>query len=101
MEKEKEKHHTPISYGLYIAVWLSLLIFTALTVTVGGLDLRGLAVIVALFIATAKTTLVVTYFMHLKYEDRTFKIMLIFAIIILAVILLLTFSDTLTRHIIY
>ena len=95
--EHNEKHQPSTSYGVYVLVWLSLLVFTGLTVAVGGMDLRNLAVIGALTIATIKTTLVISYFMNLKNEDRTFKIMLIFAIVTLGVILILTFSDTLYR----
>jgi cytochrome c oxidase subunit 4 len=100
MEKDnhEESHNKPkISYGTYILIWMSLLIFTGLTVSVGGMDMRKLAVIVALTIATVKTTLVVTYFMNLKNEDKIFRNMFIFAIMILAVILVLTFSDIIYR----
>lgn len=86
--------NAPVKYGIYILVWLSLLIFTGLTVGIAGLELRSLAVVAALVIACCKTFLVVSYFMHLKYEDRTFRIMFIFAILILAVILFLTYTDT-------
>jgi len=70
---------------------------TGLTVAVAGINLRNLAIVVALFIATVKTILVVLYFMHLKYEDHSFKIMFSFALCTLAVILTLTFSDIIFR----
>ena len=96
MEKDKSEHQS-LSYGVYVVVWLSLLIFTGLTTTVGGIELRNLAVFVALLIAIVKTSLVVTYFMNLKNEDRMFKIMLLFALITLGVILSLTYADTMRR----
>ncbi len=99
MEPNKPQHE-PIRYGVYILVWLSLLIFTGLTVGIAGINIRGLAVTIALTIATVKTILVISYFMNLKFEDRMFKVMLLFAIVTLAVILFLTYSDTLFRNII-
>lgn len=102
MDKENEKHHTPpIGYGTYVLVWLSLLIFTGLTVGAAGLELRKLAVFIALAIATVKSVLVIAYFMNLKYEDRIFKIMISFTFVILGIILTLTYSDTLTREFIF
>ncbi len=94
---EKNTLHKLPSYSLYIFIWLALLMCTGLTVAVAGINLRNLAIVVALFIATVKTILVVLYFMHLKYEDHSFKIMFSFALCTLAVILTLTFSDIIFR----
>lgn len=80
-------------YGVYIITWVSLIILTIFTVLVAGLNLRNIAVVVALFIATVKSTFVVLYFMHLKYEDRMFKFMFLFALSSLAIILILLFVD--------
>lgn len=84
-------------YGVYILIWLTLLVFTGLTVAVAGVQLRFLAVVVALGIASVKSALVISYFMHLKYEDAFFKRIVLFIIAVLAVILVLTFSDVLFR----
>jgi cytochrome c oxidase subunit 4 len=86
-----------IGYGTYVIIWLALLIFTVLTVSVAGMDLGRLSVLTALAIATAKSGLVLNYFMHLKYEDRIFKVMLLVSIITLATILGLTFFDVAFR----
>lgn len=89
--KEGEIHI--VGYGTYVVVWVGLLLFTALTVSVAGLNLGKLSVIAALAIAATKSSLVLNYFMHLKYEDRVFKIMLLVALLTLATILGLTFFD--------
>jgi cytochrome c oxidase subunit 4 len=86
-----------IGYGTYVIIWLALLIFTVLTVSVAGMDLGRLSVLTALAIAAAKSGLVLNYFMHLKYEDRIFKVMLLVSIITLATILGLTFFDVAFR----
>jgi len=91
--EHKEHQHEPVGYGIYILVWLALLVFTGLTVAVAGIHLPNIAVLTALSIAAIKTVLVVVFFMHLKYEDRVFKIMLFVATVTLAVILALTFVD--------
>ncbi len=87
-----EEHHL-VSYGTYIMVWLALLAFTGLTVTVAGFNLRQVSVFVALLVATCKTFLVLNYFMHLKYEQSIFKIMIFVTVSILAVFIVLTFFD--------
>ena len=87
-----EKHHT-IPLGKYVLIWLALLVLTAATVTAAGLHFGQFSVLAAIAIATIKGTLVLMYFMHLKYEDRVFIIMLMLALFTLAVIMVLTFID--------
>ena len=88
MEKKLER---PLS--TYVAVWLVLLVLTAVTVTVAGLDLGQWSVFGAIFIALVKAALVLLFFMHIKYEDRVFKAMLSLAVVTLTVIMVLTFMD--------
>lgn len=92
MEKKPEHSHL-ITFGTYVMVWLALLILTGLTVTVVGLNLKNFAVIMAIFIAGFKSTLVLNYFMHLKYESILFKNMVYVAIFTLVIIIALTFTD--------
>jgi len=80
-------------FSTYLVIWLGLLMLTGVTVTVSGLNLGQWSVLGAIIIAAVKSTLVVLFFMHLKYEDRVFKIMLGLAIVTLAVIMVLTFVD--------
>jgi len=90
-EKMEKKNVRPFS--TYLVIWLGLLMLTGVTVTVSGLNLGQWSVLGAIIIAAVKSTLVVLFFMHLKYEDRVFKIMLGLAIVTLAVIMVLTFVD--------
>ncbi len=83
----------PRPFSTYILIWLGLLMLTGVTITVAGLNLGTLSVLGAIAIAAVKSTLVVLYFMHIKYEDRVFKLMLGLAIFTLVVILVLTFAD--------
>lgn len=87
-----------VSNKTYIIVWLCLLALTAATVAVAKLHLTKYAIIPAIAIATAKSGLVVNFFMHLKEEPWVLKIMLFVAIIALALIILLTFADTWYRY---
>jgi cytochrome c oxidase subunit 4 len=90
MNKENQNLHP---FSTYVLIWLGLLVLTGVTVTVAGLNLGNFSVLGAILIAALKGTLVVLFFMHIKYEDRVFKIMLGVAIITLAVIMILTFVD--------
>jgi cytochrome c oxidase subunit 4 len=91
MSKEKKNIHP---YSTYVLIWFGLLVLTGLTVTVASLNLGNLSILGVILIAAIKSTLVVMFFMHIKYEDRVFKIMLAAAVCTLVVILLLTFVDT-------
>jgi len=93
MNQEESNHlHTP-KYGTSILVWLALLILTGLTVTFAGINLGNLTIATVLIIASIKSYLVLTFFMHLKYENRTFKIFIFVALFFLVISLVLLFSD--------
>lgn len=92
MEKQRDEH-TLVSYGTYIMVWLALLVLTGLTITVAGLNLLAFSIIAAILIAAFKTTLVMEYFMHLKFEKPVFRNMVYVAIFTMAIIIVLTFTD--------
>lgn len=92
-----EELHPDIGYGLYILIWLGLLIFTGLTVTMAGIHFGLINVFLVLLLAGVKSSLVLNYFMHLKYEKSLFRIMVFVALFSLVVFIILTFSDLLFR----
>jgi caa(3)-type oxidase subunit IV len=60
------------SVKIYIAVFVTLLVLTGITVAVASLHMSPwVAVTVALLIACTKGTLVALYFMHLIHEAKT------------------------------
>ena len=61
-------HVTPVS--AYLAIFGALMVLTIITVAVAWLDLGTLNIAVALAVAVVKASLVVLYFMHLKYSSR-------------------------------
>lgn len=83
----------PLSYRFLAAVWAALLALTALTIFVARIDLGFLNVVAALGIASIKSSLVIFFFMHLKYENRTIKTMVLVAFVVLAICIGLTFAD--------
>jgi cytochrome c oxidase subunit 4 len=93
----REQGGAIIKYRVYVYVWGSLIILTGLTLTAAALEFGGLSIIINILIASVKASLVVCLFMHLKYESRLFKVMLLLAMTTLTVIILLTFSDVLFR----
>ncbi|HLV21489.1 MAG TPA: cytochrome C oxidase subunit IV family protein [Polyangiaceae bacterium] len=67
-------HVTPLS--LLLGIFAALVVLTVVTVAVTKVDLGAQGnLVVAMIIATIKAGLVVTYFMHLRW-DRTFHTLL-------------------------
>ena len=89
------KHtHTP-SFKSDLFTFGLLMLLTAITIwasyATGGTTV--LAVLVAMGIATVKATLVVRNFMHIKYDDITYKIFIGVVIMIFAVFITLLAVD--------
>ena len=78
-------------------VWAVLVALTGLTIYVAGINLGRLGMSVNILIASLKAGLVVYIFMHLRYESRILKLMLLMAVMTLTVIITLTFLDILYR----
>lgn len=71
---------------------------TGLTVTAAFYDFPGpLNAVVALTIAVIKATLVVLYFMHVRYSGRLVWLVIASALFWLAIMFAITFSDYSSR----
>jgi cytochrome c oxidase subunit 4 len=70
---------------------------TYLTVQIAFFDLGRLNTVVALTIAVIKATLVVLFFMHVKYSTRLTWAVVLGSIFWLGIMFVLTMSDYLTR----
>jgi len=93
MEKEHAGPGHIVSYSTYVYVWAALLVLLAATIAVARIEFTAYSVVINLLIASVKAALVVTFFMHLKYEGRFLRGLLIMALCTLAAIIALTFSD--------
>ena len=90
------EHIVPLK--IYLSIFIALLAGTALTVWAGLHDFPGqLNVIIALTIAVVKATLVVLYFMHVRYSSRLIWVVFASALFWLAILFALTLSDYWTR----
>ena len=81
----------------YYAIFAALMVLTFVTVGISSIDLGPLNTVAALVIAGIKATLVVLFFMHVKYGSRLTKLAVIGGLYWLAILLGLTLSDYLTR----
>jgi cytochrome c oxidase subunit IV len=94
-EHEHTEHIVPP--GTYLAIILTLLFLTALTVAAAYVNLGRFNIVVALAIATVKATLVVLFFMHAKYSPKRTKLVIMAGIFWLIILLFMTLSDYASR----
>jgi len=93
---ENEKHHI-VPYRTFLLVLAVLLLLTGVSVAVTQINLGTLTVTIALFIAAIKSSLVLSIFMHLKFENKMFSFMAIGVILLIGVMIFITFLDYLYR----
>lgn len=80
-------------YRVLAKVLLLLMFLTFLTITVTSFNLGAFSVTVALLIAGFKAFMVLSYFMHLKYESLLLRILVGMVFVLFAIIVLITFID--------
>ncbi len=83
---------------VYLVIFLALMLGTGLTLLAAFYDFPGpLNAVVALTIAVVKATLVILYFMHVRYSPRLIWLVIGSALFWLAIMFALTISDYWTR----
>ena len=92
----EEKHHI-VPYRLYLIILLALLALTFASIGITSIELGAYTVAGALIFAIVKSYLVLTYFMHLKYDKPYIRIMVFFVFSIFVVVLVITMLDYLYR----
>ena len=78
-------HISPVS--LYITIFLALMVLTGVTVAAAYVDLGQFNFLVAMIIAVFKASLVVWYFMHVKYQSSLTKLTVATGLFFLAILL--------------
>ena len=81
----------------YYTIFGSLMVLTAITVSVAFINLSALNFPVALSIAILKATLVILFFMHVKYSSSLTKLICGVSFFFLVLLFGLTLSDYLSR----
>jgi len=90
------EHIVPVR--VYVAIFLALMVGTTLTVVAAFYDFPWrFNTVIALTIASVKATLVVLYFMHVRYSTRLVWVIIGSALFWLGIMFALTFSDYFTR----
>jgi len=91
----EEQHHVP--YKVYFFVWAALLLLTGVTVGVSYVNMKNVVVLTAMLIASAKSMLVLLYFMHIRFEKPMFSVMILAAMLTYGIFIALTFVDYVYR----
>ncbi|HEU5179415.1 MAG TPA: cytochrome C oxidase subunit IV family protein [Candidatus Polarisedimenticolia bacterium] len=95
---EMSGHVVPVK--VYLAVFTTLMVLTASTVAAAFIDLGPFNLPVAIAIATIKATLVILYFMHVRWNTRLIGLALALAVAWLFHLIVGTFGDYLSRGLI-
>ena len=88
-------HVSPLS--TYLTIFTALMVLSAITVGAAFLNLGSFNPIVALAIACIKATLVILYFMHVKYSSKLTKLTVVLSLFFVAILFAETLMDYATR----
>lgn len=96
MSEHEHTHHIA-SVGLYVAIFVALMVLTGLTVAVTYLDLGQFNLFVAMAIAIFKASLVILYFMHVRWSPKLVQVTVVTSLVFVGILAAFTFGDYLTR----
>lgn len=93
---DSHEHHI-ISPGVYLSIFAALMVLTVITVWAAFHDWGKFNVLIALGIAGVKATLVILFFMHVKYSSKLTQMIVVTGLFFFLIMIALTFADYLTR----
>jgi len=94
MASHADTHPHVLPLKVYLLVAATLLVLTAITVTVSEYNLGPVNLLVAISIAAIKATLVALFFMHLLYDNKMYLVIFVVAVLFLAMFIIFTMFDT-------
>ncbi len=91
--------HKPhiVAYKDHLLVLFILIALTVLTVAITSIELGPYNTAAAMLIASVKASIVLLYFMHLKFDQKVYRIMVTIVLAIYAAVIVVTFFDYLYR----
>jgi len=92
-----ESHQHIVGPMTYLTIFGALLVGTAVTIGASYLELGAWNAVVALAIAVVKATLVVLFFMHIKYSSRLMKLTVGAGLFTFLVLVGMSMSDYISR----
>ena len=96
----EHKHHI-IPLSTYIIVFSLLIVMTVVTVWSAQYDFGSFNIVLALIIASFKSSLVLLFFMHLYYDNKINLALILGSVLFLALFIGLTMIDVTRRQDIY
>jgi cytochrome c oxidase subunit 4 len=90
--EEKEDHYI-VRTKTFVLVWTALVILTGVTIMAAEMRMGEWSMLANLLIASTKASLVLWFFMHLKYEKKIFKMLFLVPIATITIIIGMTFFD--------
>ncbi len=97
LDTESERMHHVTPPGLYYGIFGALIALTAITVAVAFADLGWLNTPIALIIATIKASLVILFFMHVRWSTPLIWVIVIGSIAWVGVLFVLSYADYFSR----
>lgn len=91
-------HHHVSSPAMFLSVLLALLFLTFITVVVAQFDFGSANMLIAMGIASIKASLVIAFFMHLKYDTAINKLVFMSSFLFLSLLFIFTLGDLFTRR---
>jgi|ERR1019366_4672921 cytochrome c oxidase subunit 4 len=95
--KHAEHAHYIVGPMVYVIILFALLIGTALTVWASFIDMGPWNPVIAMAIATTKASLVVLFFMGVKYSTKLTKLTVFAGIFTFLVLISMTLADYISR----
>jgi cytochrome c oxidase subunit 4 len=95
--KDPEAVQHIVTPKTYLAVYITLLIATALTTGAAFIDLKQFNPVLALAIACFKGVIVILFFMHVYFSSRLMKLTVAAGFFTFLVLIMMTLSDYMSR----
>ena len=96
-ESHSQPHHI-VPVKIYIRNFLVLMALMILTVAVASVPLGSMNVVVALAVAVTKATLIILFFMHVKYSSKLTWVFVGGAFVWFALMMVLVSMDFASRY---
>jgi caa(3)-type oxidase subunit IV len=91
-------HHHVSSSAMFRNVLVTLLILTIVTVAASRVDFGAANMLIAMAIASVKASLVIAFFMHMKWDTAINKIVFLGSFLFLSLLFVFTLADQATRR---
>lgn len=92
-------HHHVSTSQMFSKVLVVLLILTGITVGTSRMDFGAANMLIAMFIACIKASLVMAFFMHLAWDTAINKIVFLSSFLFLSLLFIFTLADSATRRV--